>query len=96
MATTELLLKEIETLPEESVAEALNYIIFLKSKPYETPRRKRMSIEDAHGIFNDLKGMDTTIEREEGEGKTKISIEDAYGIFKGIDTHFEREDEDRV
>ena len=26
----------------------------------------------------------------------KISIEDAYGIFKGIDTRFEREEEDRV
>jgi len=26
----------------------------------------------------------------------KISIEDAYGIFKGIDTHFERDEEDRV
>ena len=26
----------------------------------------------------------------------KISIEDAYGIFKGINTHFEREEEDRI
>jgi hypothetical protein len=25
-----------------------------------------------------------------------ISIENAYGIFKGIDTHFERDEEDRV
>jgi len=24
------------------------------------------------------------------------SIKDAYGIFKGIDTHFERDEEDRV
>jgi hypothetical protein len=39
-------MKEIETLPEESLVEALK-------------------IEDAHGIFRDLKGMDTTIERED-------------------------------
>ena len=26
----------------------------------------------------------------------KIPIESAYGIFKGIDTNFEREEEDRV
>jgi len=25
-----------------------------------------------------------------------ISIESAYGIFKGINTHFERDEEDRV
>jgi len=25
-----------------------------------------------------------------------ISIENAYGIFKGINTHFERDEEDRV
>ena len=24
------------------------------------------------------------------------SIKDAYGIFKGIDTHFERDEDDRV
>ena len=29
-------------------------------------------------------------------GKSKLSIEDAYGIFKGIDTSFEREEEDRI
>jgi hypothetical protein len=25
-----------------------------------------------------------------------IAIKDAYGIFKGIDTHFERDEDDRV
>ena len=25
-----------------------------------------------------------------------ISIKDAYGIFRGIDTHFERDEDDRV
>jgi hypothetical protein len=28
--------------------------------------------------------------------ESKISIESAYGIFKGIDPHFERDEEDRV
>ena len=64
MVAAATLMKEIETLSEESVAEALDFIVFLKSK--EKPRA------------------------------TKMSIEDAYGIFKGIDTHFEREEEDRV
>jgi hypothetical protein len=50
MTTATMLMREIETLPDESVAEVL---------------------------------------------ENKISIEDAYGIFKGIDTHFEREEEDR-
>jgi ABC-type glycerol-3-phosphate transport system substrate-binding protein len=27
---------------------------------------------------------------------TVPSIKDAYGIFKGIDTHFERDEDDRV
>ena len=67
MSTTATLMKEIETLPEESVAEALNYIVFLKNKPYENPARKRIPIKDARGIFKDLKGMDTTIEREEDD-----------------------------
>jgi hypothetical protein len=51
MTVAAMLMKEIETLPEESAFEV--------SKP------RRVSIEDAHGIFRDLKGMDTTIEREE-------------------------------
>ncbi|MDR3001840.1 MAG: DUF2281 domain-containing protein [Fibromonadaceae bacterium] len=65
MTTAAMLMKEVETLPEESVAEALNFIIFLKNKPFEIPKKERISIENAYGIFKDLKGMDTTIEREE-------------------------------
>jgi len=64
MVTAVTLMKEIETLSEESVAVAFDFVVFLKSR--EKPR------------------------------KDKISIEDAYGIFKGIDTSFEREEEDRV
>ena len=62
--TTAALINEIETLPEESFAEAFDFIVFLKSKA--KPR------------------------------KSNISMEDAYGIFKGINTRFEREEEDRV
>jgi hypothetical protein len=65
MATTAMLMHEIETLPEESVAEVLDFVVFLKNKSFEVYKPKRISIEDAHGIFRDLKGMDTTIERDE-------------------------------
>jgi hypothetical protein len=65
MTATAMLMKEIETLPEESVAEALDFIVFLKKK-------------------------------KNAKQTSKISIEDAYGIFKGIDTHFDRDEEDRV
>jgi hypothetical protein len=65
MTAAAMLMREIETLPEESIVEALDYIIFLKSKPFEVSKPRRISIEDAHGIFKDLKGMDTTIERED-------------------------------
>ena len=66
MTAAAMLIKEIETLPEESVAEVLDFTIFLK-------RRKNLE-----------------------KLVTRISIEDAYGIFKGINTHFEREEEDRI
>jgi len=33
MTNAALLMNEIETLPEESMAEALDFIVFLKSKP---------------------------------------------------------------
>jgi hypothetical protein len=61
-------MKEIETLPEESMEEALNLILTLKNKPshIEPPMRGKISIEDAYGIFKDLRGkIDSTIEREE-------------------------------
>ena len=28
--------------------------------------------------------------------KQKLSIKDAYGIFKGIDTNFERDEDERI
>jgi len=73
MNATAMLLKEIENMPEETISEVLNFTLFLKNKTVEisNPKQismiepKRISIKDAYGIFKDLKGMDTTIEREE-------------------------------
>ena len=65
MTTAALLLKEIETMPEEAAVEVLDFAMFIKSK--KTPARpyNKIAIKDAYGIFKDLKGMDTTIERDE-------------------------------
>ena len=38
-----------------------------------------------------LKSKHTPVQPHNG-----IAIKDAYGIFKGIDTHFERDEDDRV
>jgi hypothetical protein len=67
MTTAAMLMKEIETLPEESMEEALNLIVSLKNKSkIEPPKKCRISIEDAYGIFSDLRGkIDSTIERDE-------------------------------
>lgn len=65
MTTATMLIREIETLPEESMAEALDFVRFLRSKPARITNPNRISVKDAYGIFKDLKGMDTTIEREE-------------------------------
>jgi len=68
MTTTALLLREIETMPEETVTQVLDFATYLKSKhPSARPAGtvNVPSIKDAYGIFRDLKGMDTTIERDE-------------------------------
>jgi hypothetical protein len=67
MTTAATLMKEIETLPEEYMTEALNFILFLKNKSnIEPPKRGRISIKEARGIFSDMRGkIDSTIEREE-------------------------------
>ena len=59
-------MKEIETMPEETAVEVLDFAMFLK-------------------------GKHTFVKQQD-----KIATKDAYGIFKGINTHFEREDEDRI
>ena len=70
MTSTAQLLREIETMPEEAAAEVLDFALFIKGKyapaqPFGVDKPSVPSIKDAHGIFRDLKGMDTTIERDE-------------------------------
>ena len=65
MTTAALLLREIEAMPEESAVEVLDFARFLRSKQTQAQTNNRIAIKDAYGIFKDLKGMDTTIEREE-------------------------------
>ena len=71
MRTAALLLREIETMPEEAAAEVLDFAMFIKAR--HTPARP-------------VRTANLTVP----------TIKDAYGIFKGIDTHFERDEEDRV
>jgi hypothetical protein len=65
MTATAQLLREIETMPEETAVEVLDFAKFLKGR--HTPARpyNGLAIKDSQGIFKDLKGMDTTIERDE-------------------------------
>jgi hypothetical protein len=70
MTTASILLREIETMPEETAAQVLDFAMFIKSKhtqtkPAETAKLVVPEIKDAYGIFKDLKGMDTAIERDE-------------------------------
>jgi hypothetical protein len=65
MTATAQLLREIETMPEETVVEVLDFAMFLKGKQTLSKQPHRIATKDAYGIFKDLKGMDTTIERDE-------------------------------
>jgi len=65
MTATAQLLREIETMPEETVVEVLDFAMFLKGKQTLSKQLHRIATKDAYGIFKDLKGMDTTIERDE-------------------------------
>jgi len=58
-------MKEIETMPEIAAVEVLNFALFLKSKQTLSKQPHRIAIKDAYGIFKNLKGTDTTIERDE-------------------------------
>jgi hypothetical protein len=70
MTSAALLLKEIEAMPEETAAQVLDFAMFIKGRhtttqPAGTVKMTLPMIKDAYGIFRDLKGMDTTIERDE-------------------------------
>jgi peroxiredoxin len=61
MTAAAMLMKEIETLPEESVTELLDFALFLRTKKTinmpAMPKRKSM--------FGAFPSINTTIEREE-------------------------------
>ena len=70
MTTAAILLREIETMPEAAAAEVLDFTMFIKGKhtsvqPVGTVKLTVPMIKDAYGIFKELKGIDTTIERDE-------------------------------
>jgi hypothetical protein len=65
MDATAALIKEIETMPQEFALEVLHFIMFIKNQRDFTKQPQRMATKDAYGIFRDLKGMDTSIDREE-------------------------------
>ena len=65
MTATTQLLREIETMPEAAAAEVLDFAMFIKSRQTLSKQPHRIAIKDAYGIFKDLKGMDTAIERDE-------------------------------
>jgi hypothetical protein len=65
MTTSAILLREIETMPREAAAEVLDFALFIKGKHISAQPCNNIAIKDAYGIFKDLKGMDTTIERDE-------------------------------
>ena len=65
MTTIAILMRELETMPEGAAAEVLNFAMFLKRKHTSMQPNHRILIKDAYGIFKDLQGMDTTIERDE-------------------------------
>jgi len=70
MTTIAILLREIETMPEKDAVEVLDFARFIKGRHTPTQSVGTVNlnvpmIKDAYGIFKELKGMDTTIERDE-------------------------------
>jgi len=70
MTTAAILQREIETMPEAAAAEVLDFAMFIKGRhtpaqPVGTTNLTVPAIKEAYGIFKELKGMDTTIERDE-------------------------------
>jgi len=65
MNTTAILIKEIETMPEEAAVQVLDFVMFLKNRHSLPQSPNSISIKDAFGIFKDLKGKDTVIERDD-------------------------------
>jgi len=60
MTAAAILMREIETLPEESVAEVLDFALFLRAKTNYVPREAKIK-----SMFGAFPGINTNIEREE-------------------------------
>jgi hypothetical protein len=56
ITATAQLLKEIETMPEETAVEVLDFAKFLKGKQTFSKQPHRIATKDAYGIFKDLIG----------------------------------------
>jgi len=57
-------------MPEETAAQVLDFAMFIKGRhtPVQSAGTVNLTVpatKDAYGIFRELKGMDTTIERDE-------------------------------
>jgi hypothetical protein len=52
-------------MPEAAAVEVLDFAMFIKGRYAPTQPHYKIAIKDAYGIFKELKGMDTTIERDE-------------------------------
>jgi hypothetical protein len=61
MTAAAMLMREIETLPEEAVAETLDFVLFLRARKsantFSKPKMKSM--------FGAFPGINTNVEREE-------------------------------
>jgi hypothetical protein len=66
MTTASILMREIQTMPEADAAQVLDFAMFIKNRHIQT-KPNRIAIKDAYGIFKDLKGMDTSFERDEDD-----------------------------
>jgi hypothetical protein len=65
MTVSAMLKREIETLPEVSAMEALDFIIFLKNRPFEISRTMPVEEGEVKSMFGAFPGINTNIEREE-------------------------------
>ena len=61
MTTVDILMKEIEALPEDITAELLDFAMFLRTKKPSPPPEK-VKIKSMFGAFP---GIHTDVEREE-------------------------------
>ena len=61
MTVATMLIKEIEALPEEYIAEALDFVLFLRTKRANNmPERTRVK-----SMFGAFPGISTDVERDE-------------------------------